>query len=437
MTTPAIRQPTAQHISAPRAEGASLGFTVLAFAALVGCLVLFMVRPPFLGGGSGGLPAAGVGLLLAGWGATFLFALGTAVAPRVAGADLRSPGTARVHLQLHALGLIGLMAGAWTGQPLPQAGGALLIGAGGVLFVLNGYATASGLNRWTPANLLILSALFWLLADTGIAAYLTVSPRTYGLPVDEQGWQNARGQLMLAGFVWQLTAGCLLHLTEATPPRGRPPGVASWAGLTALNLSLVGICSAGPGRPEFLDRLLGGLLATGMFLLVVDLVAAQDRSTPGEGGVPTVAALAHASAALMLAAMLPAPGSGLAPVLACLSLLTVAWVTVLARLVPDLSGAQAESPQAEGASVGGNWKGVSTPHLRLMTVAMAPGAAFLTAAAAAHSPAGMQVGSVLLLVGVVWFFLATLPSWRHWLSQRQAAARRPSVHQPESPTPTS
>jgi len=131
-------------------------------------------------------PLALVHLALLGWMASFVFGAAYQLIPVIAETPLWSRSAARVHLALHVVGVPLLIVEMVGGDFTLAACWGGLVALGGVLAVFNLWMTANRRSRWTPENVGLVFALFWLAIAVGLGVLLALarSGRLGGVAVE-------------------------------------------------------------------------------------------------------------------------------------------------------------------------------------------------------------------------------------------------------------
>lgn len=383
-----------------------LGFLLLAFASLAGLLLdLVIASSP------ASMDPWKYRLLLAGWGASVVFAAAYHFAPLMAGAPLWSPTSGWIHLVLHTVGLGLLAHGQFAGEG--AAAGSMLVACGAGLFALNFMITAGIKDRWTPSNLLFVTSLLWLAVDLVVTTQLAIQAKPRGLVRSPEWTTRLAENAMVIGFLWQATLAIALEATKRHLSPSRPPDVVAWFGFASLNLGLASVLWL-PDAP-WASSVQSALLATGLFTLVIALAGAIRAARVSAAPVAGFS-IGIAASAVMLAGCWPFPtamGNALAAVI---HLLGISWICLAARLVPF-------------AFAEGRTSGFIAEH-RMPSLVFGAGFSclLLGIATLADSGPGARVGATLLLATLVWWLFTLSPAWsRLWGSPIPASARKAEV----------
>ena len=110
-----------------------------------------------------------------GWLLPFVFGAAYQLIPVIAETRLRSRGLAYAHLVMHIIAAPRLFAAMLHGDFATAGRWGTLIAAGVVLGVANLLVTAARRSRWSPENVGLLFALFWLLTTVGLGVVLAMA----------------------------------------------------------------------------------------------------------------------------------------------------------------------------------------------------------------------------------------------------------------------
>jgi hypothetical protein len=404
----------------------ALSFLLLGLFSLVAGTVAALYEPALL------LAAAGdpAHTLLAHWLAvgtlgSFMFGASYLLLPVMAVTSLWSPRSAWIHLALHAVGLPWLLLGLANGDAAEAAQGALPLLAGLLLFSVNLMTTAGRHNRWDPANVTLVTALFWLWVTLALGlwqlleAHLPAGAFAAHVPA----WYVQFGAF---GFLWMVLLGSLLKVFSMFLISPHQPGVFSWLGFVLLNSGLLLFIPAELAVTLPLASLPLWLIAAGSLAYALDLLLLVARARRGLDWD-----LGSAFAGLLLAGLifawalagapLPAVAAGNAPggaalarvafALALFGPFTLAVLGCCARLLPMLVWQIHCVPR-----IGADDKQPGVADLRqragLPAVCISAGAAwgFLAAGLLSGDRAGVQIGLMLLLIGIGWLYYVLFPA---------------------------
>lgn len=426
----------------------ALGFYLLGLACLITLLGIVITIPTVLTGDPYRPEVLALAVLaVSGFIASCLFAVLYSVSSLLSGAPLWSRGLANWHLALHAFGL-GLMVAAFAGREFLQqpftgviAGGACVL-LGMLLLALNLIVTASRENRWQPAQLTVLSAIFWLLiaVSMGLAMVFTdMLPRFGGDPIRILEIQAHVG---MAGFFWLGLLGCSLILLSMFVVGDHAAGWASWTGCVLLNLILlvmVPIILASREPPVAL--LAGAILAASCFYLI-DIIAILSSGKRGPGSV-SLAILASLLSGMVLigwmsAGMQPAnpAATELLPLresariyfgLAVFGTFVLFVLGSASRLIPFLVWRLRCLPWLGTPGLPEPAQLFNRASLFPMLICALAGAGYFAAGQIHNQSAGMQIGALCLLVATGWLLHAVLPAMRAFLLGIAPATNLPST----------
>lgn len=417
--------------TASRAEGgqvgslAALGFLAVGLVSLFTIGAILMRHPEVLLGPLGGpefLALAAVAL--PGVAGSLLFGAIYGLSPLFSSSSLWSARLAVVHLLAHLSGLLWMVAslgaaphfGAQTDGRV-EASALMLLGA--ILLIFNTLTTASRFNRWTVAQLAILSALFWL---SLACLLLTAAPLDWlpgGLFPSGRTAAGAAMFFALAGFLWLALLGLTLQLLETFDVTTSAPGPLAWIGLCAVNLALLAALplSLLGGTAGHMPAALGLILGSACLLADLARLAIRSRHRTG---LAAVGALVGACLGWLLLARhglgLWAPADGPS---ASSSLLERGSTALVLGLVPaTLLGL-------------GSWlvgllvwrvRCVASAGMRAPTPLIRPGSQqvamlclllasiYLYAGQSASQVAGIELGALCLLLGAFWHLHAVWPA---------------------------
>ena len=255
----------------------SFPFFGIGLAALLGLVGWAVAQPDlFAQPALAPAPLAFVHLAILGWMAPFVFGAAYQLIPVLAEAPLWSRSWAWLHLVLHGAAapvLIHALARA-DFATAALAGGAVALGA--IVCIADLALTADRRSRWTPENVGLLLALFWLAVAVGLGALLALvrAGRLNGFDPDRLR------ELHLACGLVGFFLGTLVSVSFKLVPMflvGRAGGrFRQWLVLAALNggLFLLGPGLLGDHRPL---RLLGAAALTVAAAAFLDEIVAMIR----------------------------------------------------------------------------------------------------------------------------------------------------------------
>jgi hypothetical protein len=254
---------------------AALGFLAIGLGSVLMVLTHLALRPEGLGTAISPWAHDPVLILgITGVVTACLFGVLYATASVLSGAQLWSPRAAILHLALHAAGMAWTLAFAATpgasGLITTHLGTALLAG-GCVLAMANIALTAARLNRWDPAQLMVLSALFWLAAGVVTAGAPVLGP-AWDAVGDPHIVAETATLFLVVGFVWLALLGSHLKFLQLFAPGAPPPGILSWLGLALINATLLAALPTSLVALPAAYPAIGGLILVASFLVLADKV---------------------------------------------------------------------------------------------------------------------------------------------------------------------
>lgn len=406
----------------------ALGFYGVGLVSLFAMLGIILGYPQTLSGDPYRIEVLGLGALgILGFVASFIFGTYYAVSSLLSGTSLWSRKLALGHLLLHVLGL-GWMTVAFAGLSFlnnPYQNilfGGLVVLVGILFLVLNMTVTASRLNRWEPAQITVMSSLFWL----GLAAVFVlglVVERFYPFMSREpQELARIHGYLALAGFLWLGMLGASLKLFSMFAISGRMPGVLSWLGCIVINGALMLTVPVLLFNPPWAYPALAAVILLGSVFFLADgirlCVGASKGVSAGVVGA-LVGIVIGVALFAWLAFGLPGVTVGGASegeagrMLMALSVLGTAILVFLGmgtRVVPFLVWRVRCMPlvgRSEQPPVGSlsNSSGQAVSVFCLIV-----GWGYIFAGQFCGREVGTQLGVLCLLIGAGWFLYAVLPS---------------------------
>jgi hypothetical protein len=361
--------------------------------------------------------------------ASCLFGSLYGAAATLSGAPLWSPRAALVHLGLHFAGLFWVLtsaASAAEGVLLLSLGGAM-IGIGVVVAVINIVVTASRLNRWEPAQLLVLSSLLWLMIGSLTIASPALLPQA-NLPGDPALLIEVGTLLVMVGCLWTALLGINLKSLQMFTAGAVSPGFLSWLGLVILNLTLLNVLPLMLLRIPFATELIGRAILLASFLVIADkvrLITSAKRSTHPAQVTSLIAIL---STALLLAYLLLSANPANRETLAHSSAVAeagipaiifatavIAFVCMAGHLIPMLVWRIRCLPEAVTHHLVPLSSLSDTRSQFAMTISLLAGLAFVMTGTLMGDPDKQQLGLLALLTGLAWQFHAVAPAIRMFM----------------------
>jgi len=256
----------------------ALGFYGIGLVCLVVMLFLLLASPGVATTHPYQLESLGLAALgVVGFIASFLFGTYYAMSSLMSGSSLWSRKLASVHLFLHGAAIIWMVA-TFGGMPFWENAQQSFV-LGGILFLLGVLAmiftmvaTASRLNLWEPAQITVISSLFWL----GLAALFLLSlVLEQHYPFMSHGpWEllQIHSIMALAGFLWLGMLGISLKLFTMFMVCRKMPGVLSWIGCILLNATLMLLVPVLLASPSWAFFLISTSLLMGSLFYFADLL---------------------------------------------------------------------------------------------------------------------------------------------------------------------
>lgn len=362
----------------------------------------------------------------------FLFGCHYAVSSLLTGSSLWSQPIAVIHIALHGIGLIWMMA-TFGGRDFMQHTetglliGGLLILAGIGLMVLNSLVTANRLSRWEPPNITVACSLFWLTVLVALGFALVINHPLPFLGHDPVRLLELHVTLALGGFLWMGLLGMALKLFTVFLPGATAPGALSWTGCIVINTALLLMLPLLMIEPAWSGWLAGAVLVGGLFYFA-DIVRLLYRSRKGMSpGI--IGALGGIIGGLVLTGFLvvsppPLMDPSLPDLRGYLASVTGIAILVCAplvllgfgmRMIPFLVWRIRCMPLI------GYYK---QPHAGFFSdkrgeagciLGLAAGTLYTVAAFHEAAPAGFQIAALCLLIGTVYFWYAVGPALRVFL----------------------
>jgi len=381
------------------------GFGLASFAVALGWLA---ARPEaFLGAARAGEMVALVHLTLLGWMGSFVFGAAYQLIPVISEGPLFSRVLAWSHMALHAAALPVLLASMVLERFAGAAHAGSLLAAGAVIGVINLVVTASRRSRWTPDNVGLQLALFWLAATVGMGVLLALARS------GRFAWLDAAAVLrlhMTCGVVG-FFAGTLVSVSFKLVPMFLLSAVKTqaraWLSIVLLNGGLA------LAVPALLGNL-GGLVAVAALAIVVGLavflaemgvlVSRRMRGLdwPLRGFFSGVAMLAPAALAGLVGALHSAGWLAWAParpgltvfVLGVFGVLTPCILGMAGRIVPFLAWQWRYAPHVGRARVPLVADLVRAPVMRVQFFCVVTGLLAVAGGVAFEASLALRVGAL-------------------------------------------
>jgi hypothetical protein len=388
------------------------GLGLASFAVSLGWLA---TRPEaFLGAARAGEMVALVHLTILGWMGSFVFGAAYQLIPVISEGALFSRALAWVHMAMHAVALPALL---WSMVHERFAGAAhagSLLATGAVIGVINLIVTASRRSRWTPDNVGLQLALFWLVATVvmGVLLAFARAGRLGGLDA------AAVLQLHMTCGVVGFFTGTLVSVAFKLVPMFLLSAVKTqaraWAAVALINGGLVLAVPGLLGKLEGLVAvaalaIVGGIAAFLVEMLVLIRRRMRALDWPLRGFFSGVAMLVPAALA-GLAGVLHAGGwiawaparPGLTVfVLGVFGVLTPCILGMAGRIVPFLAWQWRYAPHVGRARVPLVADLVRVPVLRVQFAAILAGLAAFVAGVGLEMPQALRAGAVGFLAAGV------------------------------------
>lgn len=238
--------------SIPALAPAALLFFGVGLASLLSGMVAVLLDPGLLlaADASGGIPQIGeaapvVGaLFVLGGVSSFVFGAGYVLLPLMAASPVWSRKAVWLHLLVHACGVVWLCFGLVAGERAAVENGGFFVLVGIICFVANLVATASRFNRWEPAQLTLVSAVFWLVISSMAGVAFLIGdwvPVGNWVGISEEGLIVAHVLLYIGGFLWLAFLGAGLKVMTMFGISNRHPGALGWIGFCIINLTALAV----------------------------------------------------------------------------------------------------------------------------------------------------------------------------------------------------
>lgn len=240
MNTSIETKPSIAEAPAPATHLYSILFVAMGMLTFgITCLVL-MAKPDLLLGDPYREAVLAVAhALILGWIGSLIFGAGYQLVPVMSGASLWSRKLPWVHLVLHVVGLVWMLAAFTFAGPEAVNHGALVVYLGSLLFVGNLMATAGRLNRYEPANLTFYCAMLWLVLSGVLAVLILINRVAEAFAIPDLILMIVHAHLGLAGFLLLALLGATLKLFTMFLRPKHQAGAASWTGCFLINIGLL------------------------------------------------------------------------------------------------------------------------------------------------------------------------------------------------------
>ena len=387
---------------------AFFGFGWLSFAVT---LVWLAGSPEtFLGTARAGELVALVHLTILGWMGSLVFGAADQLIPVISEGSLRSRGLAWLHLAMHAAALPVLLVSMAQGRFVGAAHAGSLLAAGAVVGIANLIATASRRSRWTPDNVGLQLALFWLAVTVGMGVLLAFA-RAGKLPgLDGDAVLRLHMTCGVVGFFLGTLVAVAFKLVPMFLLSAVRTQERAWAAIVLLN---AGLLLSVPGLLGKLHALVAAavlLIAAGEACFLVEMVVLMRRRMrpldwPLRGFFAGVAMLVPATAVGVGGAahhlewldLGTTRASLVVFVLGVFGVLTPCILGMAGRIVPFLAWQWRYAPHVGRARVPLVADLVRVPVLRAQFFAMTAGLAALTSGVAWESAGLLRAGAFGLM----------------------------------------
>lgn len=217
-------------------------------------------------------PLAWAHLAILGWLLTFVFGAAYQLIPVIAETRLWSRGLAWVHLALHVLATPRMVAALIQGDFASVSRWGAVVAFGVVLGVANLLLTASRRSRWSPDNIGLLFAIFWLTMTVALGVVLALS--RVGPVVDIAPDRILR--LHMACGTVGFFLGALVSVAFKLVPMFLLSAVRTharaWASVVLLNVGLLLAVPGLLGELRVLTAASATMIASGLLLFVLEMV---------------------------------------------------------------------------------------------------------------------------------------------------------------------
>ncbi|MBE2213740.1 MAG: hypothetical protein IAE82_07705 [Opitutaceae bacterium] len=419
----------------------SFVFFALGLASFGVALGWLAARPAtFLGAARAGEMVALVHLTILGWMGSFVFGAAYQLIPVISEGPLFSRALAWVHAAMHATALPVLLGSMVHERFAGAAHAGSLLAAGAVIGVVNLAVTASRRSRWTPDNVGLQLALFWLLA-TVVMGVLLAFARSGNLPgLDATAVLHLHMTCGVVGFftgtlvsvAFKLVPMFLLSAVK-TPAR-------AWASIILLNAGLVLAVPGLLGRFDGVVALAAVAIVAGIGVFLVEMVVLVRRRMraldwPLRGFFAGVTMLLPAALAGLVGVLHSAGWIAWAPVrpgltvfvLGVFGVLTPCILGMAGRIVPFLAWQWRYAPHVGRARVPLVADLVRVPVLRVQFVALVAGLFAVVLGVAIESPVALRMGAIAFLAGSVCLAITGVGLIPHLVHPRLAPLGAPKA----------
>jgi hypothetical protein len=404
-----------------------VGFAALGLFSFGLACVLLLLRPDSLSGDPvRGSVQALTHLITLGWIGSLLFAGSYLYAPTLAESPLWSRRLPSVHFALHALGLAVMLGGLVTGRADLAGLGAALLFLGLTVLIFNLLITAGRRSVWTPSNIVLQTALFWLAVTGALALYMLRNRATGESFVAQETLIALHAHFALFGFLVQALLGVSLRIAPELLGRDSPRrsyDSLAWLGWISLNSGLFLLVPATVSGIALALVAAGGMIALGVAAFAGHLACSLwiDRRAVSWG------AITHATGVVLLLAIvaaalwrLPQVATGsmeatrewirLYISLALLGPFAFAILGTGERLIPRLVWQLRFGPWADRAKVPSpqslSREAAGAPAFFALLVAWI----YLALGQWLAEPDAIRLGAGLMLVGFAWFLVSIAPA---------------------------
>ncbi len=431
--------------SIPALAPASLLFFGIGLCSLLGGMLAVLLNPEILlaAAVTDGVPEIGesapvIGsLLVIGGVSSFIFGAAYVLLPLVAATAIWSRKLVWLHLAVHGCGVVWMTFGLVAADRTAVENGGFFVLIGIVAFVLNLIATASRFNRWEPAQLTLVAAIFWLVVSSlaGVAYLLAeIVPLTDVLAMSREELVVAHVAVYVGGFLWMAFLGAGVKIMTMFGVSQRHPGVLAWVGLCLTNLAVFLVI---PGLIVFggaIQQPLAALALIGGMCYLAEAVRLFGSSRQVvDAGHWTVLGGYFSGLVLLFWIVCGLPGlteggldswqaAGACVLLAVLGPFLFAIFGAGTRMIPFLVWQLRCLPQLVRGSEGA---GFAVPEVSqlchgvariVILVCLVMGWGYMGAGFVGREVAGFQLGMVSLLIAFGFFVYAISPALRLWLA---------------------
>lgn len=417
----------------------SFAFFALGLASFAVALGWLGGRPEtFLGAARAGEMVALVHLTILGWMGSFVFGAAYQLIPVISEGPLFSRGLAWTHAVLHVAALPVLLVSMVQERFAGAAHAGSLLAIGAVIGVFNLIATATRRSRWTPDNVGLQFALFWLVVTVAMGVLLAFARAGKLTGLDAASILRLHMTCGVVGFFLGTLVSVAFKLVPMFLLSAVKTTARAWSSIALLN---GGLALAVPGLLGGLDLvvvLAAALIAAGVAVFLVEmavLVRRRMRSLdwPLRGFFAGVCMLVPATAVALIG-VLQSVGwiergperAGLAVfVLGVFGVLTPCILGMAGRIVPFLAWQWRYAPHVGRARVPIVADLVSVPVLRLQCFAILAGLAGVGAGVAFGSAACIRVGALGFFAGAGCLALTGIGLIPHLVRPRLAPLAAP------------